>query len=240
MDPIDRLKRLDRRRDRLNAYEARVRMAFWMPATRDRILARLNKRFREASEERSKVLGQINADPVLRKRLRDLDNAELAERTSPAPSSPKPQHQKAEAAAGPASKAKVLSRDTLENQALYVTSLKDTERHAKEAYQHAVWYYKWADWKRDNVPVEQVGGLLDRLKADLGRARKDRALAQESFEQAVRSSAPTNSHHILYREELMASVPKIEKGPVQNAFEQWLERRTAKKEPDYAEDEPSY
>ncbi len=244
MDPIARLQRLDRRRKRLSDYEARVRMAFWMPATRDRIIGRLAKKFRQASEERSRVLGIINADPALRQRLRAIEQAELRREKGTTPSPERTSDRAAgslDASPAPSTHAHAAAtpRHVLENQALYVVGLTRAERTAKEAYQRAVWYYKWGDWKRDDVPVEEVGRLLTRLKGDLSRARRDRVLAQDAFEEAVRASAPPDTHHLLYREQLLASVPPDEKGHQRgNAFDQWLEDLIGKREPEHVEDEP--
>ncbi|ODA66036.1 hypothetical protein A7A08_03050 [Methyloligella halotolerans] len=244
MDPIARLQRLDRRRKRLTDYEAKVRMAFWMPATRDRFIARLAKKFRQASEERDRILSVINADPAMRQRLREVERAGLEGKESPKRSSDAPS-QSAEVTAEESTAPSRPTRDVdmaqpvLENQALYVVTLKRTERRAKEAYQRAVWYYKWGDWKRENVPLQDVETLLDRLKADLNRSTGARLVAEDAFETEVRETCQNDPKHILRREELLAAVPTDkDAGTVRNAFEEWLEKRTG--EIDYEEDEPIY
>ncbi|MFD0986149.1 hypothetical protein [Methyloligella solikamskensis] len=215
-----------------------------MPATRDRFIARLSKKFRQASEDRKRVLDIIEADPTLRQRLRKMEQAELegpkgAKRSPASPSDRKAAGLDRSPARNAEGRVAITPKPVLENQALYVVGLTRAERLAKEAYQRAVWYYKWGDWKRDSVPVEEVGRLITRLKRDLMRARADRASAQEAFEEAARVSAPPETHHVLYREELLASVPPDEKGTsVRNAFERWLDGRTGKIEPDRVQDEP--
>lgn len=221
MNPLDRLDRLNQRQRRLDEYAARVRMAFWMPKTRDRVLSRISKKFRQNAAERTRVLDLIKADPVLRQRLREREDQVKAR-----------QRTKERGSVGPSGPAAPLP-DKFHNEAMYVVSLKETERLARDAYQEAVWYYKWGDWKTDGVAVEEVTALLDTLKHEMQRATRSRVEAQQSFEDGIREALSGDPQHIVHREELLASVRRTEPSNSLNGFQRWLgERTTERDEPE--------
>lgn len=78
MDPIARIHKLDRRRVILVTYSRRIRLARALaPAAERRMQQRLDARFIAITRERRQLLEIIKADPVLRKRFFDYEEAVL-------------------------------------------------------------------------------------------------------------------------------------------------------------------
>mgnify|MGYP001404387792 CR=1 FL=1 len=77
MNLIDRLDKIDRKRESLHIYETRLRRLFFARALRDRQLARINRRWRALSDERAHILALITADPVLKQQFYDRERAHL-------------------------------------------------------------------------------------------------------------------------------------------------------------------
>ena len=228
-DLLSRLDRLNARRLRLNAYISRVKMAFWMPKLQKRILFRLHNKLRHVAADRSRLLAHINADPALRQQLRAHER-QLAPSHTPTPAHSLDQR---------AQDRKPPIPDSLQNQAESLHSLKAAERLAKTAYQQAVWYYKSGEWKTQNVSAERIGQLLDTLNADLRQSVSARVAEQQSFEDAVRAHNPSDPHHIVEREKLLAAAPKPHPADdLLNAFEQWTKANT--RQPNHKPSESPY
>ena len=231
-DLLSRLDRLNARRLRLNAYIARVKMAFWMPKLQKRILFRLHNKLRHVAADRSRLLAHINADPTLRAELR-AHQRKAAQSALPTISHQHNQRQSDAAARQqalniqPKNSPPLNQPESLQNQAENLHKLRTAERLAKTAYQQAVWYYKSGQWKAQNISAEQVGQLLDTLKADYRQSANTRVAEQQSFEDAVRAHNPSDPHHIVEREKLLAAAPKTHPAddPL-NAFEQWTKANT--------------
>ena len=215
MSLIDELERLDRQRTRLALYEERARRLWFLPAMRKRFLARFAKRWHEASEKRSRVLGLIQADPAMRAELKAREQAALTTPSLPPRSG-----------AG------------LEKQAAAIHALREQERRCRDVWQDAVWYYKSGEWKRHGLEVGEVTGVLDRFRSQMVEAARQRAQKQSTFEAEVarhyRAQAPANADHILERERLLQEAERatalnrtseLDARPQPNEFEIWLKGR---------------
>jgi len=77
-DLIARLDDLDERRTKILTYKNRVRLAgYIMPQTARRLIDGFDERFQRLTVERRQVLELIRANPILRKRLYDREQAAL-------------------------------------------------------------------------------------------------------------------------------------------------------------------
>ena len=75
-DPFARLKTIDRRRLILATYSRRIRMVRALaPDAERRMQKRVELQFNDLTRERRQLLELIKADPVLRKRLFDQEEA---------------------------------------------------------------------------------------------------------------------------------------------------------------------
>lgn len=212
MSLLDELERIDRTRRRLALHEERARRLWFWPSLRKRWLKRFAERWHEATTRRSRILGLIQADPVLRAELKKRERA-VVEAAQARPS---------------------VSTRELKKEAAAIISLREVERAARDAYQDCVWYYKSGDWKPHGLDVGEVTGVLDRFKSDMARACRARAARQDLFEKKVAEAHPANADHILERERLLrrawteaglARASEPDGPPAANAFSQWLTAR---------------
>lgn len=91
-DPFARIKVIDERRLYLATYRRRISMAALIaPNLERRMRARIDQRFNDLSRERQQLLELIKANPVLRKRLYDQDEAA---RKAATPTSPRPEKER--------------------------------------------------------------------------------------------------------------------------------------------------
>lgn len=75
-DPFARLDIIDYKRAKLYSYSQRIKLArYFAPETEQKLQKRIDMRFQELTRERRQLLELINANPVLRKRLADKDEA---------------------------------------------------------------------------------------------------------------------------------------------------------------------
>lgn len=90
-DPLARLKTIDRRRIMLATYSRRIRLTRPLaPETERRMQKRIDARFNDLTRERRQLVELIKADPVLRQRFYDQEEAMRKAATSNAvPSSQK-------------------------------------------------------------------------------------------------------------------------------------------------------
>lgn len=77
-DPILRLQALDQKRMDVHTTSNRARLAKMIaPALVERIQRKLDQRFQSISRERNQLLKIIEDDPVLRKRLYELEKSKI-------------------------------------------------------------------------------------------------------------------------------------------------------------------
>ncbi|HEX2842064.1 hypothetical protein [Hyphomicrobium sp.] len=77
-DPLARLDTIDKKRAKLATYANRIKMArFFAPETERKLQKRIDTRFQDLTRERRQLLELIKADPVLRKRLFEKEEAAL-------------------------------------------------------------------------------------------------------------------------------------------------------------------
>jgi len=75
-DPLARLKTIDRRRIMLATYSRRIRLTRPLaPETERRMQKRIDARFNDLTRERRQLVELIKADPVLRQRFYDQEEA---------------------------------------------------------------------------------------------------------------------------------------------------------------------
>lgn len=209
MSLLDELDTINRRLETLRMYETRLQRLFFMPKTRERMLARIGKKWRKLTVERSHVLDLIAGRPE--------ENAKYRERQKPQkkPASPYPHQHVLDAAAE-------------------VARMLDTERRAKATYQAAVWYYKGGEWKGEGIKVEEVTAMLDHLKQSATTAIAERALKQQLFEQRVQVAMLFDPAHVVAREQILeAAKERHRKATPRNNeptdFERWHAFKTRSK-----------
>lgn len=75
-DPLLRLQQLDRRRHKIHTSAQRAKLGRYLaPALERRIQDNLDRLFKRVTRERNQLLELIKADPVLRKRHHDQEEA---------------------------------------------------------------------------------------------------------------------------------------------------------------------
>lgn len=75
-DLFTRLRKIDNRRATLNTYAQHIKLArILAPDLERRMQYRIDRRFNDLTRERRQLLELIKADPVLRKRLFDQEEA---------------------------------------------------------------------------------------------------------------------------------------------------------------------
>ncbi len=75
-DPLARLKKIDQRRVLLATYSRRIRMVrLFTPDAERRMQKRIDARFNDLTRERRQLVELIKADPVLRQRFFDQEEA---------------------------------------------------------------------------------------------------------------------------------------------------------------------
>lgn len=103
---------------------------------------------------------------------------------------------------------------------------------AKEGYAAASTYYHAGHWKADDIPVEQVGPLVDQLKAALSDRQQALAVAEVALDRQISSVTPDPIGIRIMREQLLADSQQANwREPNHqpfNAFERWLAERTGK------------
>lgn len=91
-DPFARLKTIDRRRLALATYSRRIRLTRPLaPDAERRMQRRIELQFNDLTRERRQLLELIKADPVLRKRLFEQEEA-ARNKSNPPPATPQKQH----------------------------------------------------------------------------------------------------------------------------------------------------
>ena len=210
---LRRLDELDRQRFNLYVYETRWRRVFFLPKSQEKALARIEARWERLTRERDRVLSLIYADPNLRSALKQREEARLRPRSAQDTAEPDL---------------------TLGEFADTVVAARVRERAAKSAYQDAVNYYKWGDYKNDRVDVHRLGHVIDHLKATFLNQQHLRASRQLAFETEVRAQSPGETQSIIQRDELLneanmrrltsTSTSDRDVDDLQQAFETWIRR----------------
>lgn len=209
MNLIDRLNKIDRKRESLHIYETRLRRLFFARALRDRQLARINRRWRALSDERAHILALITADPVLKQQFYERERAHLT---------------KIDNQEVTAHDLRVAASDL---GAYYARELK-----AKQAHQDAVVFAKWAE-AGDNIPIQEREAVRDRFRTAYQMIRSERLSKQKAFEDLVMARYPRQTEAISARETYMRDALKAQAerqtdAPAPNAFAQWYQLRTGK------------
>lgn len=232
MHPVDRLAKLDRQLARLVLYEERLSRMFFAPKTRDRLKTKLNRRWADLTRQRTHLHQSIMADPTLKSEMKDRERLAIAKSV-------------AERELKLHDKSVHINDASLQESADDVVALKYNERHSKDAYQDAAWYYKSGQWKSDHIPVDELGLQIDVLRETLKDIQLKRATAQTIFEETVFTKFQGDPQHVLYREQLLQSAqqraeearrrlnPRRDFDPTRddaplvehNAFTRWLETR---------------
>lgn len=222
MSLLKRLAAIDRTRERLFIYETRLRRLFFARALRDRQLARIAKRWHALTEERAHILGIIAADPVLRARLRDQEDAAARQpATRPTP------------------------QQLAEHARMLAVSL-GIERDAKDALQDATAFVKWRDRDTATIPDHEAQSIRARFQVAFQIAQTERVKRQTAFEAAITALYPDPSQGVLERERLMRDALKAHRAvrdaalTKPNAFAQWHHLRTGQwPTPERAETKPT-
>jgi len=192
MHPVDRLAKVDRQLARLVLYEVRLSRMFFAPKTRDRLRTKLNRRWTALTRQRTHLHQTIMADPALKTEMKDRERLAIAKSV-------------AERELKMQEKSVHITDASLRESADDVVALRYNERHAKDAYQDAAWYYKSGQWKNDNVPVDELGLQIDVLRETLKDMQLKRATTQTIFEETVFTKFQGDPEHVLYREQLLQS-----------------------------------
>lgn len=209
MNLIDRLDKIDRKRESLHIYETRLRRLFFARALRDRQLARINRRWRALSDERAHILALITADPVLKQQFYDRERAQLT---------------KIDNQEVTAHDLRVAASDL---GAYYTRELK-----AKQAHHDAVVFAKWAD-AGDNIPIQEREAVRNRFLTAYQMIRSERLSKQKDFEDLITARYPRQTEAISARETYMREALKAQTErqpdtPAPSAFAQWYQLRTGK------------
>lgn len=207
---IEQLDKLDRRREVLALYEARLNRLFFAKSLRDRQLRRVQQAWLRVNNERQHLFSLIMANPQLREQLKDREKQRYAQ--SVAAMARKPE--------GGDCDAHCYALET-------VRSL-DAERQAKNAYQDAVWFRKNGDWRSANIDAKDLDRLIDTLRQETAKTVLQRANAQHIFETAARKQFGDEPAHILERDTVLAEATEhfdTSESVAENAFTVWLAAR---------------
>lgn len=204
MDLFKQLDKIDQTRQRLYRYEVRLRRLFFARTLRDRQLSRITKRWRALSDERAHILGLIAADPVLKQQFEERE------------------HQRRLAALPHAAEPDALRIAAADLAAYYAKEL-----IAKQSYQDAVAFAKWADGN-DDIPHKERTDICQRFLTAYRMINSERLSKQKSFEDLVATRYLKHTAAIAARDRYMreAILAQTKAAPTATPFQQWYAMRT--------------
>lgn len=162
-DLIDYLDKLDEERARLSLYGRRLRKLKWlMPATAGNLMRGLEGTWAEVTSERQRTVEMIWADPVLREKMKDREQAAIE--------GARHRLLKREEINALPARPYAISQPVKEI-GLKVVGLEREEARRQHFLDEALFYYGSGAWQNDRIEVAKVTKLLDDLTLDRDRVR---------------------------------------------------------------------
>lgn len=198
MDLLQQLATLDRQRGTLEGYIPRLRVARWLlPATVRRFERQINARITGLTEQRSRVLADIRADPHSLRRLEELYGAQ----EQPASTLPR-----GTGGQVPSEELKILGHR--------VVDWELAEKEKEEQFLDGLGYYSGGLWKKEHVSDEAMDAFIDKLRTERDNTRLSRGAALDAFQRRLEREHGVGWGPVsLRREELLTEYRKTALAP---------------------------
>lgn len=199
-DLIQELERLNRRREETYYYSEKARaLGIVAPGLAGKIIAGLNARFAELTQQREQVLQLIWADPVLRMKMKEREKAAVEDAR---------RRQLERDVRGKLPGRLFMPSAALKQVGIKVVGLEEEEARRQAHLDEAVFYYATGAWERDLVPLAKLESLMDdlRLKHAMVREARGRVTDRLQFDLEREVGPRTKESLTLLRESLLQEV----------------------------------